>query len=91
MKEGRKEQAISCVKKKVSYEKMINVTSSYYDNIVRLINEIEQASITVDVTSILEGANETLGVVLEDLNPQRLEQLRDSIEDKFGQMEVCFP
>ena len=67
----------------------MKVTSGYYDNTVKLISEIEQGSITSQVDSVLEGANDTLGIILDDLNPERLESLKDSIQERFGQLEVC--
>ena len=87
--EGRKEQALSHIKRKMSYEKMVGVTSAYYDNIVRIIGELENSMVARDVVALMEGANESLGIALEELNPERIESLRESLEDKFDQIEVC--
>ena len=67
---------------------MIQVTSNYYDNMVKIIDEIEQASATIDVQNALEVGNEILGVVLEDLDIERISQLQESIEDKYNQVDV---
>ena len=55
---------------------------------VKIIDEIEQASATIDVQNALEVGNEILGVVLEDLDIERISQLQESIEDKYNQVDV---
>ena len=56
----------------------------------QLILKIEQTRQTQDVVSILEGANETLGMALQDLDPDRIATLRESIEQRFSTVEVRF-
>ena len=71
---------------------MITITSGYYDNIVKIIGEIEQATATEGVLTVLEGANDVLGIALENLDPDRIADLKDSIQEKFSQVDVCtFP
>ncbi|KAH7823298.1 Vacuolar protein sorting 20A (Vps20A) [Monocercomonoides exilis] len=79
---GRKDQAISCMKRKINYEKMIKVTSGYYDNISKLLAELEQSEISLNVVEMMESANEALSIALDDLDPDRIEELKAQIEEK---------
>ncbi|KAH7829876.1 Vacuolar protein sorting 20B (Vps20B) [Monocercomonoides exilis] len=84
---GRKDQAISCMKRKMSMEQMVKVTSGYYDNVSKLIGELESSNVALEVVNVMEGANEILDVVLSDLDIDKIEALKERIEDKMEQVD----
>ncbi|KAK2947842.1 hypothetical protein BLNAU_17262 [Blattamonas nauphoetae] len=79
-KEGKTQQAISCIKKKKMLADQQTIISNYYDSTNKMLIDIEQAKTTVNMTKAIAFGQKALKMELDQITPEMIAELEETME-----------
>ncbi|KAK2960734.1 putative Snf7 [Blattamonas nauphoetae] len=85
---GKTQQALSCLKKKKMLENQSQLVSISYDQVNKMLIDIEQAGMTAKMTNAMLAANVVMKKELDQITESDMEALRDLMDDNQEKVDA---